>query len=236
MRLLSKPEIQRELAADRKLSIDEGISLARKVDGLRQKAAAEEASLDTFRTGTVQATLEEISSLAQQKQDLIGELAFLKKKREEALAPIDASWEALVAGEQSLSAKELDYTDRYENLTTRERELVSSKEEHLFEMQRTADEKKRSSELLVEADNFNQAARQTKNQADYETGVVTAAIALRENAVSAREASVDMTEDRQVKRDAFQDERERFLNEEERRVKDLYQTFTRTKERIDGKR
>lgn len=91
MRLLSKNEIVLKKGDERKLEIEEGAKLARKIDVLRETAAKEEANLAKFREANLRNIRIELDKLAQDKASLLEEVKSLKAQRHELLAPLDST-------------------------------------------------------------------------------------------------------------------------------------------------
>lgn len=85
MKLLSKSDVQKAKSLDRQREIDEGLKLARRVDALREIAAAEESSLAKFRIETIAKIHDEISILAAKRDELQIEAdSILENARNEA--------------------------------------------------------------------------------------------------------------------------------------------------------
>lgn len=80
MKLLKKEDIQQDYALERKLQIDEGMNLAKKIDFLRKSYAEEEQKLKAFRDSSLKAIQAEIDPLILQKQQLEREVRLLESK------------------------------------------------------------------------------------------------------------------------------------------------------------
>lgn len=74
MKLLTKPEVQREKASERKVEIDQGVMLAKKIDVLRETFSKEEANLAKFRLETLRLVQKEIDDRILQRNNLDREL------------------------------------------------------------------------------------------------------------------------------------------------------------------
>ncbi len=95
IRLLAKSEIVQAKSLERKLEMDEGAKLARKVDALRELQVSEEANLQQFRIATVTQIHEEIAKENQKKEQLLQEVKQLEEQKKKALEPITKELEAL---------------------------------------------------------------------------------------------------------------------------------------------
>lgn len=82
MKLLDKKIIQQSRTSERKMEIDEGAKLARKIDTLRETASSEEARLAKFRDRNLDILRTQIQALVDEKNKLIEEVDSLKKERE----------------------------------------------------------------------------------------------------------------------------------------------------------
>jgi acyl carrier protein phosphodiesterase len=76
-RLLDKKRIAASLADERRLEIDKGIKLAKKIDFLRETLAEEETKLERFRTETVKKVQIEIDMLIHERDRLKQEITRL---------------------------------------------------------------------------------------------------------------------------------------------------------------
>jgi hypothetical protein len=80
MKLLEKNEISKIKGIERKMEIDEGIKLAKRVDTLRELSAKEQTSLSKFRDESLKQIRIEIDSLITERNNLILENKELEKK------------------------------------------------------------------------------------------------------------------------------------------------------------
>lgn len=235
MRLLTKSEVQQELAVERKMQIDEGISLARKVDGLRQKATSEEAALEQFRTGTTSVVIKEVEELIEKRDNLKVEVRSLEEQRDTALDPlytkeaeVDKKLEALEAAKQHL-------IEREEAVATAERELEVKRTE-LSRDRGTLDSE------LTEATEYKRAARDIFLAARVKESQVNDDLGQREAKVLGRERSVAVREQAVAGRERDAENKlntakriEREVVAREQALNDREETYQRNVER-DGKR
>ena len=80
MKLLDKQEITRQKSLERKLEVEEGIKLAKRVDTLRELSSKEQTSLSKFRDESLAQIRKEIDSLITERNNLILENEELEKK------------------------------------------------------------------------------------------------------------------------------------------------------------
>ncbi len=79
MKLLSKQDIQKQKASERKSEIDQGMTLAKKVDELRETVSKESSNLAKFRIESLKTIHQEIDELLQQKNNLSNEVEQMKQ-------------------------------------------------------------------------------------------------------------------------------------------------------------
>lgn len=227
MKLLSKKDITSAQAKTQKQTYDEGMKLARRVDGLREVAAAEESSLERFRRETIATIHEEITKETAKRDTLRQEVSRLQKDREEALKPLDELGEKLAEEEYRLKDEREALGRTAEALNTREESLDRREHSISDEELRIADQKRLHNELLSTAHNERTSARLALEEAQRELSNIR----LEKERISSEslklDAHIKATEERQAKRDKEQDEREVILNGRETRVLDRAATYER---------
>lgn len=113
-RLLQKQDIVKQKSIERKLEIDEGVKLARKIDSLRETSAGEETKLSKFREQSLRLIKEEIEDRLIERDSLDVEVRSLKERRIELQKPLDEEWlkvnskqEELIQYAQALQAESI---------------------------------------------------------------------------------------------------------------------------------
>lgn len=233
IRLLPKSEIQKAKASAQKQTIDEGLKLARRVDGLRETVSEEEKALEEFRVTTIKRIYSEIETVAVKRDDLLAEVKDLEKRKAEALKPLDKEWEEVnnakvtvateleVAGEKldnaleaEKKAKELlkDTRTANERARTREEEAVNKVTDAIRI-------EKEAKVILDEANQKLTEATGAQLSADANIAERTKNLDLREESLRKREAQVeeDRIENATVR--AYLEDREKTLEREFKRLK-----------------
>lgn len=113
MRLLPKNEIGQAKSIDRKLEIDQGAALAKRIDSLRETLAREQSALKSFGESSTAIVQSEIDALLGKRNALAGEVEKLRSQREELAKPLVLAWDKI--GEEG---KKLDL--RKERIMERE--------------------------------------------------------------------------------------------------------------------
>lgn len=111
LRLLTKREIDKKKSVERQREIDEGMKISRRVDSLREIEAEESASLDLFRTTTIEGIHKEIHEVTLERNELKTEVSALEDRKAEALKPLTDEWTSLNIAKEALSVKESVLSD-----------------------------------------------------------------------------------------------------------------------------
>lgn len=232
MRLLSKNEIVLKKGDERKLEIEEGAKLARKIDVLRETVAKEEANLTKFRDASLRNIRIELDKLAQDKAFLIEEVQSLKAQRHELLAPLDST----LATEWERVNKEREFCEK----------LITELGIRLVQLEEDTERNKKTLELLE----IEEARIQEKSkQADKGVRIATRDKALAETRTQEAEQHYSklcqMAEEEQKRVDSQSkllqireqdcelkakslESRELALKNKEKFINDKYETLQRT--------
>lgn len=165
MKLNTPRTIQQTINDERRKDIDNGVTLARRVDTLRDTLLNEEQKLENFRNSTIKIVQQEIDNKINEKTLLEIELVKLKEKRIELLKPLDEEWEQVNEEKQSvqklgyLILKEKDeladfdnyLNERDKNLIQEEQRIVTLKEQVKQELQTAHDISLEAKNCLIEA-------------------------------------------------------------------------------------
>lgn len=165
MKLLPKSEIDKMKAVERKREIDEGLKLAKRVDNLREVAAAEEASLRKFRNETVKVIYDEITKEEQKLNALKGEIVRAQKEREELKKPLDAEWARVEKAKAAINLREISVTEREKGVSANERALKDTREEARVLLGQAKIKNELARTRLHSADNDAKEAKVTLNNA-----------------------------------------------------------------------
>lgn len=144
MRLLKKEEIVKAKSLERRVEIEEGMKLAKKVDALRDILPREQKKLDDFRRETLASIHKDITEAEDKKTALMSEVKSLEERRVAALKPISHLWE-------EIRSKEKEVNEREEIVTKIEMEVVSLEQKAQKDLKKASDELKRSTNLKESA-------------------------------------------------------------------------------------
>lgn len=231
-KLLDKKLVNAEVATQRKQLIDAGLTIAKKVDVVRETLQTEERSLEEFRTYTTAQVRIEIDALIQQKDNLKDEIIVLERQKEIAHIPLDSEWEKLKEATVKLLKDKQVWNEKSDMLSEREVQIERKEQEVENDKKRSIDLKHRASEALTEADtirtNAREAAAEIRNKAQ---AVLSAAeakereVSLKEKELEVRESDVEKTKERQQQKDIKQADCDR-------EIQDRYATLERTIKRL----
>lgn len=93
MKLQSKRTVNADIQKERKSQIDEGITLARKIDTMRETHGDEQSQLEQFRKNAVAEAQEMERAHAIRKEAMESELKVLLEARAKAIEPLNHEWE-----------------------------------------------------------------------------------------------------------------------------------------------
>lgn len=126
MKLLNKKAISSDFNTQRKMQIDEGVLIAKKVEVLRETLVLLETQQKAFIANSRQELLNATSLLHDKKARVEGEIRQLEEKRKELLKPLDDRWALLEEHENALGKEKEDTAFRTKELHERENQLVKT--------------------------------------------------------------------------------------------------------------
>ncbi len=124
MKLLTSTKLQEARAADQKLTIDQGMKLARRIDTLRETLAVEESALSRFRTVTVVAAQHDLAVAQTQLLSVQREIVQAQAIRDELRKPLDAEWTLLRSERADFDVQAEEQNNRSKALHGREYALL----------------------------------------------------------------------------------------------------------------
>lgn len=231
MKLLPKSEVNRLKAEEKHIEIEEGRKVAERIDTLRETRSEEEASLERFRTETVERINTEIQAKIVEREELEHGNQQRRREREELMKPLDKERDELKTERFDLAQWE---------------KSISEKEDRLFELEDSLNERDKESEKalfraknreelvnirLTEANRAAKAseeayiiAEEIKVATQRESKKRLLALTHREDAITQRENNVTIQE-------SDLSAREKALQDGTRVLKDRTDTFERTLKR-----
>lgn len=139
MLLPTRKDLDKVKADERKMLIDEGLTLAKRVDELRLMRLQMETNFEVWRKDKSEAIQTEINSLISKKDDLERDIAEKNKIREALLKPLDKEWSRVM--------------EQKEKLDEDKKELFLDKERHKIETASLSKEREKLSESIKKAIN-----------------------------------------------------------------------------------
>ncbi len=129
MRLLKKNTLATEIALQSKLQIDAGLTIARKVDALRDKLASLEEQERIFIRGTQDRLKEAITPLQVEYEGLKYDIGRLEEERAKLKAPLDHEWATLKMHRQGMEETKEKIARGLDRIKEREAEINSLKDD-----------------------------------------------------------------------------------------------------------
>lgn len=232
MKLLDKQEVNRLKGVERKLEVDEGVKLAKKVDALRELAAKEQTNLTKFRESSLAIVKAEIDEAIKKRDALRENIEVLTRQQQELRIPLDNEWNRVKLLSRELDKRAIEL-DEFNAVLTENEEFYFKRVEMLEnDKQRIENleyEVEGQVELAREASDHAKAtianAKQIEAQAKEKFENVTKTLTAREIAIAIREREIGIKEEQITKQTLVLTNRERAIN-------DKYETLLRTQKRL----
>lgn len=158
MKLLPKSELLQRKSDAKKMEIDEGVRLARKIDALRDTYNEEEKSLNKFRTETVSRIHQEISTEREKLSNLQKEVIELSDQRAELLIPLDKEWDELRMAQEELKASQKAIEHEWSQILKSEQDIKYRNQEIAKTLSRALSFEKKHAEILKNTEDVNKLA------------------------------------------------------------------------------
>ncbi len=234
MQLLPKKQVNIEAATLRRQQIDQGLSLAKKVDSVRESLAEEETRLTQFRTETIARVQIEIDAKIRERDTLEDTLVPLRREYRQLLTPPDLT----LAREEVMKGKE-ELLEAYESLREAKQELTLGVALNLKREQENEENRQRTEQELIlarkdrrEADAFKADSLKELQKARNETQETLLNATIREAAIQLRESGLAEKETYIASELIRLLEVEKQQKDKERQIKDRYDTLIRTENRL----
>lgn len=228
MKLLDKKVIDSQKALERKIEIDEGVKLAKKVDTLRETIATEEKRLADFRIESLKTIQTEIRSYTDKRDTLANEIKSLEKIRIELQKPLDKEWDRVNKTREQVELEKAEIAQKLEAVDSQIKtqktklnnlELAETKIEIL---------RKLKEDELNEAKLLKKETKAIRDKFKKDFEEQTNKLEKRKQEVIALEMELSSQARGIINRQELLDRRESDLNLQERAIKDKYETLLRT--------
>lgn len=232
IRLLSKSDVQIHKARERQQSVDEGLKIAHRVDSLRKVAANEEASLEKFRSMTLQNIQTETATKISERDALLVEVHNLEAQKQEALKPLTDELNRITEGKRELENRS-DYLSKWEDDVVAKRKMLDKKQKDLDVLEKRVDGTRiTANQELAEANEKNVGAEKALRDATKIFDTTSRQCFEREQAVSKRESEVGAREFTLLNQHKALEAKEKELSDRERAIDDKYKTLIRSQARL----
>ena len=201
MKLANPRNIQSDIAEQRRVDIDNGVQLARKVDTLRATLQELERRHALYVEGTtteLRRKTEELSEEIFLKERVVSEL---EEQRKVLLEPLTIKWEEVNQKETELEAEKEKISELRNNLTLTKQELdtrekvISQEEDKLEELRLQINvQVEKISNASLQAQNTLLAARSEEERVTAYVEQKTLAISKKQAELSLRESNVTLKE------------------------------------------
>ncbi len=232
MILPTKSQIREEKSKERQLDIDQALSLARKIDAMRQTKETEERELAQFRKSAMDSIKSDIAKEMSKRDSLTEEVKILEDRKAKALKPLTEELLEIERKKALLKESEDRVSELLISIQAKERDLsIQQEQAHSFVRQTESAldsarmDRKEAADEKAQADSLLRVAELSKEKTDKEIEMKIKDIQGEEMAFLSRERSLKAREENT-------DKRIRTLTNKERFVNDRYDTLERSIKRI----
>lgn len=237
-RLLDKRVVSSELAEEKRRQIQSGITLAKKVDAVRDTLQKEENDLEAFRRETITRIQKEIDSKIAERDSLDKEIVRRREERIQLEAPIDLkeAWDDVQSGRLEVTEwKDRLGTQTVEQLA-KEAEITEIAESTLKRSTESKEKEKLVERILVEAESKHEETSLVLDKARAEVKKVIDNAKQKEKKVIDRELFVETKEIEINNREDRNQAHELDLSNREKALKVRYDTFVKAQAYIKSKK
>ncbi len=233
MRLLAKQQLQDDLSLQKKIEIDNGIAIARKVDVLRETLATLEQSHKDFIAHSTEERKLLLGQLDYEINEKKKELERLDEQRKILLEPLDGEWKILREAQE-------EHTLNIENLSLKQNEL-SQKEKRITEEEKriekdtaiASDARRQAEQKLGQASKELKDAERISLQAKRYSEQIHLGLREEQDAMSNKMQDFNSWANALDKREILISAKEKQLVDKERFINDKYNTLIRTIKRLN---
>lgn len=237
-RLLDKRTVNAEVASQKKQQIDLGVSLAKKVDAIRETLNEEEATLDKFRSETLKKVRSEIDAEIQARDSLKAGNAILREERIKLEAPVDLSqaWEEVKLGKEENAALQERLSLESIEQIARESDLVLLGEDLLKQKGNILKKDELAERNLEAAENKYAQADDALLRAEREAQELLKDAQQRENHLKVREEDATTREVSLSRREEDVATHELDLSNREKKLKSRQELFLKAQNYLKSKK
>ncbi len=214
-KLLDKRIVNAEVATQKKLQIDQGLSLAKKVDAVRETLQEEENRLELFRKETIARVHAEINAAIAERDSILKAIENREQELITLRKPLEDEWKTVqLMVDDAESTKALVYSMKGD-LQEKIDENAKIKRMNEEETQRIEGLKEQVVEALASADAMKKDALKELQDARSKAESIIEEARIREEAISFREKNVEGLErNNSIERQRFTDWEKDLVNRE----------------------
>lgn len=235
MKLFTKKAVDVQVTAQKKVQIDEGTAIAKKIDTLRQTLGSLEVQHKKFVDGMKDGLKKETDYLIQKIASLRIELSDLEAKKSKALEPLDIAWQNVKIKTKEILNLRSELDAREEKLSFREKSTIEREKKSKDSISRLNIRENELDKAYAHALNLKEEAESVKKDADDYVASKSKNIENKErDALIREETNLNDFNSNQAERQMLKD-RELGLNARETRLMDREQMLERNIKRLNTK-
>lgn len=232
VKLIPKSQLQEQKAKQQTREIEEGIKIAKRIDGLRETYSNVEQGLEKYRIATLQSIQEEINSFNTKKEILSEDVNLIQRKYDRMMQEISTKRIGIAQFEKSLKGWEKKLEEREKKVSLEEFDIMEAKNKAELSLSVQQDNERITANLLIQADkrrieaqNTLETAKLIQEKAYSDKKDIEVTLVLREYSIKAQEEG-------NLKKSMELESKEKELNIEKIQVKDMKETLQRSLNRI----
>lgn len=233
MKLLPKSEIDRKKAVEQRVAVEEGMKLARRVDGLREAAADTETAFKKYRDETIAKINEEIGQKSKERDGLDRQINLRKEELVKLQKPLDDEWAKVNQAATDLNRRTEESNVREHKLTDREGEVELKEKKVAATLARATTKEELSTSNLRTTAQAESAAQQALSSANRIKEEALALKASTEKELIHREELVANRENDATLKEQDLTTREKALADGWRLLEDRQALFERSIKRVN---
>ena len=232
MKLLAKKQVNEEVALQKSSQIKEGVTIARKIDVLRETLASLEKQREIFLAGSKEELKRHTADLQKEADRIKGEIRQLEERRKELLKPLDDKWAKLEEAKEEHEKNEIALNVEKDQIQ-RERDEIEKARITLIDKENiVADKEYESKKLLTKAsEDRERAGRILEDQIQAKEKFEKEWFDKNREQDQREAALVNQANINQY-RENILNNREKELNDKETFINDKYETLLRTIKRL----
>lgn len=232
MKLQPKKTVAVQVATERRQQIDEGVSIAKKVDALRENFAQLQFQQRKFVESSRLELERQTSGLTEEIASKRRELLELAEEKKLLLAPLDEAWRDVKEKRKEVQKRLTQIAQKEKGLAVSISKAEADRQEAKSALSNIKVRERELAKAYTEADSLRAEAEATNAEAKSNKEKSVEKLEQKWEELEKIQAKNQFDAEANLNQKALLDLIEKELNDKDRAVNDKYQTLLRTQERI----